>query len=547
MRGLGGFGSNMILDGIQAYALMDEILNRPRQRALQEEDRRLAMRERTLDLQKANLEMQDWQDARKARDIGGVQAAIETDTATPEQLAQAEKITGLGSTPIKSSGSVMPEKPAAKVKTSDLMPKSINEMRKWQQERGQQEMTYLQSALKKMEAAEQGGTAPDLSTEEAAVITREVVNNPAFLDSNLGLQMQAITRVERYLKQAKAVQTPTKITDPQILKDVMIAHPNLVLGSNLKDARVSALFVEPGQNGESRILVGISGANEKGEPVDGMLTYGRSSDPNDEIRVLSSGEMLTQTQWKKRIANGLLAARAKLGDKAAIDLYQKAQANKATAQMIMNAAGQTEDPQAREKLTTMAGLIASGYMGTDDARQIVAEVYKSDPEAMTLLKNQLSAEREAMREDRRDARAREEGDRRERIADKRLDAIASRVEVTDRKRERNEEIKDVRAALKDAQKRLKDARDLADETYAEWSKAMDPDKPMQLRLNKRAHADIKATEAEVKDLEAQLAKLNGGKQGLGQTRQLQQRQETKQQTVRPKTADEYLRAKGILN
>lgn len=40
----------------------------------------------------------------------------------------------------------------------------------------------------------------------------------------------------------------------------------------------------------------------------------------------------------------------------------------------------------------------------------------------------------------------------------------------------------------------------------------DPEKVAQLNLNKRAHADVKAAEQEVKELEAQLSRLNGGPQ-----------------------------------
>lgn len=311
----------------------------------------------------------EWEMADQLRDVTGLQARIDAGTASPEEMAQAQQtylpgaqvkkaVGGMGA-PAAVTGTVdyLQQNDAKRTNADDLV-----RMRRRADEAGKKRIDTALRAIDKMDTAQLKGEVPQLDEEEGRVLVDTVIHSPYFDEENIPQQYQALKNVEGYLANLAKAKVPGRVAvnDPGLLQDVALAYPQIVNGSNLKNARPSAVYIDPSPDGDPmkmKIMVGIAGEDAQGNPVDGILTRNRTSDPDDEIMALSTGEWLNMAEAKRKMLDGMAAARVALGDEKAWELAQKARKTREVSQMLTGIANQMPAGNDRDKLIAASKLM----------------------------------------------------------------------------------------------------------------------------------------------------------------------------------------------
>lgn len=438
---------NQVDNFLKGFEVVDNAINRRREadQKDREEQRRAALEAEQLQWQREERQL-----ANQRRELAGLQAKIEAGTATPEEMAQAQKSylpgaksmkpIGSFSTPTKREvvnravtgmqrpamgaggydGESALEGLASGRRVQDDMADELKRLRAQADEATKRRTDVILGAFAKIDEAQKNGQTPMLTDEEGEALISPVIQTPYFDEENIAQQYQALKNVEGYLANLAKAKVPGRVAvnDPGLLQDVALAYPQIVNGSNLKNARPSAVYIEPSPDGDPtkmKIMVGIAGEDEKGNPVnDGILTKNRTSDPDDEIVALTTGEWLSMAEAKRRMLDGMVAARVALGDERAWELAQKARESRNLASIYEAKAAEMQDSKVKERLALIAATIRGGMVDMEKARKLADDIYpeKADNEiAKLLLQQKLDMEREdrrdereERREDRRDAR-----------------------------------------------------------------------------------------------------------------------------------------------
>jgi hypothetical protein len=227
------------------------------------------------------------------------------------------------------------------------------------------------------------GEVPTL--EQTQGMLKEVVANGAIADHDFGKQYKAITDMLTVAKQAGSINQPTKITDPKMLAAFSDASPTFASRSNLKDARVTSLYITPSPDGDpmkAQIIVGVSGDNGTGEIVDGVVTANRSSAPDDKVVRLSIGELSSQLQQKKLLLDGIKAAQIHYGNKTIMPLYEQEQKIKNVSKAFVVAAQGMAPGPARDEMLMAAQLTATGEMSPEHAATIATKAKQPEIAAL---------------------------------------------------------------------------------------------------------------------------------------------------------------------
>lgn len=224
-----------------------------------------------------------------------------------------------------------------------------------------------------------GGRPDQMSDRGAELIIREVVNNPAYNESDPFGQVQAIKALKSVVGQMPAgVKTPYSIDDPQLLQTFSQAFPKIGAQSNLPDARVSKLYVEPSPDGDplkARLAVGVAGTGADGKPVNGVMTVNRSSDPNDPVYMDTAGTWLSKAENIQRNTEALLQARAKLGDEKAFATFAELRKGKTVADELGKVADKITDPDEKALVQLHAALVRQGNMTPDEGLKTASSIF----------------------------------------------------------------------------------------------------------------------------------------------------------------------------
>lgn len=393
----------------QGFNTVDNFITNRRKLDLAEQR---AARDAALEDERRGWERQDRQRADQRLELAGQMARIDAGTATPEELEAARKKYVPASKGMQPVGVIGPQ--------ATQVPKE--QPTEWDGTKAleglvQQRTDLVTQALGKLDAAQKAGQPPQLDEHEARALVEVPVQSNLFTDDDPGKQHMALQTIEAHLSALGNVPGKVMINDPDVLAAVEIAYPQTVKGSNLKGARVSAVYIDPSPDGDpmkAKITVGIAGKNDKGEDVDGVLTEKRTSDPDDAILQLPAGEWLTMAEGKRRILEGMAAARVALGDEKAWETVKSAREARDLAKVYEEKAADVQEPKLQQRLKFIAAQIKLGSMKTDEARKLADDIFpvKADDQiAKLLLEHQFRMEqedrrdeREAMREDRRDKR-----------------------------------------------------------------------------------------------------------------------------------------------
>ena len=214
--------------------------------------------------------------------------------------------------------------------------------------------------------------------DEYKMIAREVVNNPAMQDHSIGEQYQSLSTVNEMVGHLQGIKQPTVITDPKALAAISASFPKFAAQSNLKNAQISKIYVEPSPDGDpmkAQLVIGLTGQNEQGATVDGVVTSNRSSDPGDQVVRLTSGELSSQAKQKTMLLNGLRAAQVEYGNKEVMPIFEAAQANRATAQAMITQAATMEEGTSKKELLMEAALLTQGKIPAIQAAAIANKFY----------------------------------------------------------------------------------------------------------------------------------------------------------------------------
>ncbi len=318
------------------------------------------------------------------RDLGALRMKIQAGTATPEELADAADQTNVPQgTPVQQGIPLaMPSDPRA---ATIAAAKSMAPSPLWKTmatggapegltKEDESERAILYGTFAKMNADPK--YTPTLS--EYKLLAREVVNNPAFADSDLASQHKALANVQSFYGQIKGITQPTQITDPNILESVNVAFPRIAGDSNLTNASINKLYIQPSPDGDpakARLTIGVTGMDDKGEAVDGVVTHNRSSHPDDTVLTMTGGQWMSQATQKQMVLDGLLAAQAEHGNKEVLPIYEQLQANRATAKAMTTQAESMEDGTSKSQLLMEARLLQEGRIPAAQASAIADKFY----------------------------------------------------------------------------------------------------------------------------------------------------------------------------
>lgn len=366
--------SNPVKDGIDAFTALSANYR------ADDADARAAV---TAGLQNkaAQNQLAEYDNQQQDRQAIGLRMKIGGDVAlTPEETAQAEQMSGVSQAPgvpvQQGIPLAMPADPraatmqAAKSMAPSPLWKTPDGMTKEQQA----DHDALINTFSKMNQV--ANYVP--TKDEYKLLAREVVNNPSFSDSGLAEQHKALDAVNSMFAKLQGITQPTQITDPAILAAINTAFPRIGQGSNLKGGQASKLFVQPSPDGDpakARLTIGISGANEQGEVVDGIVTHNRSSDPNDTVMTVTGGAWMDMAQKKKQTLDGLLAFQAEHGNKEALPVYEQLQSNRSTAKAMLTQAESMEDGTSKSQLIMEARLLQEGRIPPVQAAAIAEKFY----------------------------------------------------------------------------------------------------------------------------------------------------------------------------
>ena len=209
----------------------------------------------------------------------------------------------------------------------------------------------------------------NMSTNAARLVMRQVVNDPSYSENDPWGQLQAITRLQGALKNMPATNQPFKLDDPALLATYDQAFPHVGGNSNLDNAKTRALFITPDPSGDplkARIAVGISGQDKDGKEVQGVMTANRSSDPGDVVYNATTGEWLNKAQIVQRNIEGLLQARAKLGDEKAFQTYAELRRGKEVAALLDQQVAMIKNPDDRNIVVMNSYLVKNGIIKPED-------------------------------------------------------------------------------------------------------------------------------------------------------------------------------------
>lgn len=387
----------------------DAIMTRRKLGLAEQREQRMAEQ----DAEELKWKREDRQRENQRLELSGLQARIESGTATPEELTAARKQYLPGSKGMAPMGVIGPQATPQQPQQAPA---------EWDGEKALEDLARQRTeivtrGLGKLEAARQAGQAPQLDEGEARAMIDTAILSPAFDDEDMGKQHAALQTIEAYLGNLGRVPGKVKLDDPAVLDAVATAYPQIVNGSNLKGARPSAVYIDPSPDGDpmkAKIMVGITGKNDRDEDVDGILTERRTSDPDDTVIALSSGEWLTMAEGKRQILDGVAAARVALGDDGAWKAAKAAREAREIAKVYDEKAAEVEEPKLQQRLKLIAAQVKLGAMNIDTARKIAEDIYpvKADEKLSEILfrhkldmeKEDRRDDREAMREDRRDKR-----------------------------------------------------------------------------------------------------------------------------------------------
>ena len=234
-----------------------------------------------------------------------------------------------------------------------------------------------------LDTVAQGGVP---TIEQTQAMLRETVANPAISDHNFASQYNSINKILALSKQVGNLKGPTKITDEATLADFSTANPTFVNKSNLgtpeNPAKITSIYITPPPDGDpakAMIVVGISGLNEKGEMVNGVVTTNRSSDPGDNIVQLSNGELSSQLERKKLLLDGIKSTQIYYGNKVIGPMYDKEQQARNASGAIAAAAETMKPGPGQDEMRLAAHLTATGQMSLEQGMSIAEKAKK--PEA----------------------------------------------------------------------------------------------------------------------------------------------------------------------
>ena len=328
---------------------------------------------------------EEYENKKKISAAQGLQVRLEGDDdsaideagkLTGTDTGKKMKVLGEAGNPISAANEII-----ARRETKRILPSPFKALEMEASKYREQDSQTLQNVFQKMDAARQQGQQPALDLNEARVVHREFVNNPSISDDDPGGQYQALIHAGNALNMVGEIKQPTVIKDPSTLDVVTKALPMLTKGSNLKDAKVSGIYITPSQDGDptkAQIVFGVSGIGPDGQPVDGVLTSGRSSSPNDTIRIMTSGELANMVDIKRKLYDGLLAVRAQYGDEKAVALYQEQQKNRYIANTLQKQAAAMKDGRQKQQLMVTASMIADGRMSLDESLKVAKVVMPED-------------------------------------------------------------------------------------------------------------------------------------------------------------------------
>lgn len=452
-------GMNQMDNFWKGFEVVDSAIARRRANELaeQKEARQMAWED-----EERGRDRQKWQREDQLRDVTALQAKVEAGTATSEEMAQAQqtylpgaksmKPIGSFSTPTKrevvnravtgmqrpamgaggNDGAAALEGLASGRRVQDDMADELKKLRAQADEATKRKTDIILGAFAKIDEAQQNGQTPILTDEEGEALISPVIQTPYFDEENIPQQYQALKDVEGYLGNLAKAKIPGRVAvnDPGILQDIALAYPQIVNGSNLKNARPSAVYIDPSPDGDPmkmKIMIGITGEDAQGNIVsDGILTKNRSSDPKDEIVALSTGEWLNMAEAKRKMLDGMAAARVALGDEKAWELAQKARESRDLAKLYEAKAAEMQDSKVKERLSFIAASIRGGMVDIEKARKLADDIYpqKADNEiAKLLFKHKLDLEMQ----DRKDKSEEKKADRRDAQIGMQLASMERRV------------------------------------------------------------------------------------------------------------------------
>lgn len=354
----------------QGFNTVDNFITNRRKLDLAEQR---AARDAAWEDERRGWERQDRQRADQNLELAGQMARIDAGTATPEELEAARKKYIPGSKGMQPMGVIGPQ--------ATQMPKE--QPTEWDGTKAleglvQQRSDLVTQALGKLDAAQKAGQPPQLDEHEARALIDVPVQSNLFTDDDPGKQHMALQTIEAHLSALGNVPGKVMINDPDVLTAVEIAYPQTVKGSNLKGARVSGVYIDPSPDGDpmkAKISVGIAGKNDKDEDVDGVLTEKRTSDPDDAILQLPAGEWLTMAEGKRRILEGMAAARVALGDEKAWETVQQARKTREVSDMMKQWAQQMPEGNDRKQLVAASHILLLG----GDPKDAIALAEKALP------------------------------------------------------------------------------------------------------------------------------------------------------------------------
>jgi len=224
----------------------------------------------------------------------------------------------------------------------------------------------------------QGGI-PTLDQFKA--MSKEVVNNPAISDHDLGGQYKNIVDVQGMESEIAKLTQPTKITDPNIMSKFSAAYPTIAKNSNLQGAAISSIYVTPSPDGDpakAQFIIGLTGQNDAGDVVDGVMTVNRSSHPGDAVVRLTGGELSTQLQQKKLLLDGLKAAQVHYGNKDVMAIYEKDQATRKLSDTMLELAASMPPGLAQKEMNSTGRLLRTDGVTLEQATTVMTKLY--DPQ-----------------------------------------------------------------------------------------------------------------------------------------------------------------------
>ncbi len=291
--------------------------------------------------------------------VAGSQLAAADATKAALSTDPAYRMKQLGVTVPPAAGPAAGLAPPADAKDQDPTAKLQQVVATLQQKNEADKADYLQ-----------GLDAPEQMTDNAArLIMREVVNNPAYSENDPFGQLQAITKLQGAIKNMPAATQPFMLNDPVLLATYDQAFPHVAGKSNLEDAKTRALFITPDPSGDplkAKIAVGLSGKGADGTEVQGVMTENRTSDPSDVVYNTTTGEWLGKAQNMQRNIEGLLLARAKLGDEKAFATYADLRKGKEIASILEQQAAKIKNPDDRSIVQMNAYLVKNGTIKPED-------------------------------------------------------------------------------------------------------------------------------------------------------------------------------------